>query len=410
MKNIAEILKNCPKGTKLYSTVFGEVTLDYTTSLSIVIRDSINNARHFYTNGKLDHKGECVLFPSKENKDWSTFQGPFKDGDIVFYNDTISIFKEWGDETLFRTYVCTYLGIDVLDIDVPLFGKSIKKEIRFATEEEKEKIVKVIKDNGYKWNPETKTLEKLIEPKFKVGDEIVRRNSARFPGRNSWIVVNINSKFYEIKLSKGIGGIGVIPISEQDDWELVLDGPKFKVGDRIKSNYNGLQYDIKELTDTHYILVEVEYKLKYTVPIAEDKKWELAPVVPKFKVGDRIRAKKDAPINISNILITEVNEGSYNGFIGYTTNTAYIHFRHQDLYELVPNKFDISSLKPFNEVLVRYDNLSKWTAGIFSHTVKSNNKPYFIVNTQYWEQCIPYKGNEHLVDTTDECDEYFKNW
>lgn len=26
--NIAEILKYCPKGTKLYSTVFGEVTLD----------------------------------------------------------------------------------------------------------------------------------------------------------------------------------------------------------------------------------------------------------------------------------------------------------------------------------------------------------------------------------------------
>ena len=28
----------------------------------------------------------------------------------------------------------------------------------------------------------------------------------------------------------------------------------------------------------------------------------------------------------------------------------------------------------------------------------------------YYYQCIPYKGNEYLLGTTDDCDEYFKIW
>ena len=47
---------------------------------------------------------------------------------------------------------------------------------RFATEEEKEKLFQAIKENGYKWNAETKTLEKLSQPKFKVGDKIKHKD------------------------------------------------------------------------------------------------------------------------------------------------------------------------------------------------------------------------------------------
>ena len=34
--NIAEILRHCPKGTKLYSTIFGEVTLDEMVDFEII--------------------------------------------------------------------------------------------------------------------------------------------------------------------------------------------------------------------------------------------------------------------------------------------------------------------------------------------------------------------------------------
>ena len=173
MINIAEILKDCPKGTKLYSPLCGECKYIRVENNLIKVEDCDEYIHAFFSDGLRYRNGECLLFPSKDQKDWSTFQRPFKDGDIVFYNDSISIFKEWGDETLFRTYVTTYIQfLDIIDINTPLFGKSVRREIRLATEEEKEKLFQAIKDNGYRWNAEAKTLERLIRLKFKVGDVI----------------------------------------------------------------------------------------------------------------------------------------------------------------------------------------------------------------------------------------------
>ena len=79
--NLVEILKDCPYGKKLYSTVFGEVKFDrIDTILShpIVVRIGSIEDDHtetFSADGRLYsyHNGECVLFPSKEERDWSKF-------------------------------------------------------------------------------------------------------------------------------------------------------------------------------------------------------------------------------------------------------------------------------------------------------------------------------------------------
>lgn len=72
--NIAEILKNVPKGTKLYSPIFGEVTFMCTSGLYIEVLDSMNIIREFWHDGKFYKNGECMLFPSRENRDWNTFK------------------------------------------------------------------------------------------------------------------------------------------------------------------------------------------------------------------------------------------------------------------------------------------------------------------------------------------------
>jgi hypothetical protein len=138
---------------------------------------------------------------------------------------------------------------------------------------------------------------------------------------------------------------------------------------------------------------------------AETKKLEK---LPKFKVGDRIRSKKDAPINISGVLITKVNECGYGGVIGDTTNNAYISFRYQDLYELVPNKFDINTLKSFeSKVLVRSTDEGLWKPAIYGF---SHSNGCYVVGGACWKCCIPYKGNEYLLGTTDDCNDYYKTW
>ena len=80
--DLTEILKDCPKGTKLYSTVYGvvrfdEIDKDKTYPISLYTNTAcIFNVT---SDGRLakNYNGECTLFPSKEQRDWSKFKAPW---------------------------------------------------------------------------------------------------------------------------------------------------------------------------------------------------------------------------------------------------------------------------------------------------------------------------------------------
>lgn len=76
--NLVEILKDCPKGTKLYLTTLGEVEfcqIDYGI-LPIRIKHKEVGDVWLTQEGKAykTFGGECILFPSKEQRDWSKFK------------------------------------------------------------------------------------------------------------------------------------------------------------------------------------------------------------------------------------------------------------------------------------------------------------------------------------------------
>ena len=75
--NLVEILKDYPSGIKLYSTVFGEVEFDNIENNSIypiIIKSKRYGIDRFSIDGKRFFDcGECILFPSKEQRDWSKF-------------------------------------------------------------------------------------------------------------------------------------------------------------------------------------------------------------------------------------------------------------------------------------------------------------------------------------------------
>ena len=81
--DLTKILKDCPKGTKLYSTIHGEVTLidsnDTSQYYPISVRLNDKTVEIFTYEGKLLNKfdGECILFPSKDQRDWSKFTAPW---------------------------------------------------------------------------------------------------------------------------------------------------------------------------------------------------------------------------------------------------------------------------------------------------------------------------------------------
>ena len=77
--NLVEILKDCPKGTKLYSPALGEVEfagIDYCYRTYPIMVKTKDGTFCFTKQGKLcDIKeSECLLFPSKEQRDWSNFK------------------------------------------------------------------------------------------------------------------------------------------------------------------------------------------------------------------------------------------------------------------------------------------------------------------------------------------------
>lgn len=79
--NLVEILKDAPKGTKLWSPICGEcelVAVEENYTYPILCKTSDGKDINFTHLGKyynvLFKNGECVLFPSKENRDWSTFK------------------------------------------------------------------------------------------------------------------------------------------------------------------------------------------------------------------------------------------------------------------------------------------------------------------------------------------------
>ena len=81
--DLTKILKDCPKGTKLYSLVHGEVAFECIETycrhqyVIIELKDLLLERINF--NGKLynSYDGECILFPSKDQRDWSKFVAPW---------------------------------------------------------------------------------------------------------------------------------------------------------------------------------------------------------------------------------------------------------------------------------------------------------------------------------------------
>ena len=299
--NIAELLKDCPEGMELDCTSYDNVSFDKisadkkaTYPIFCYITDEKGNRSSIsFTENGCESKrygAKCVIFP-KGKTTWEGFHRPFVDGDVVVAEDAESFYlfllKHLTHSEDYNNYdgYC-YFGWDFQCNE--LFSKGNWVFNRLASEEEKQKLFDAIKANGFKWNEETKTLEKLVVPEFKIGDRIQDVDTYKVKITE----VNIEDECYEYEsiIAKGIGSI---PFSEQDNWKLVS------------------------------------------------------------------------------------------------------------------NKFDINTLKPFDKVLTRANDDDAWVCNLYSHSIKDY---YVVLNAELALQCIPYEKNEHLLGTTNDCDNFYKTW
>lgn len=172
--NIAEILKDKPQGTKLYSRICGAVELkkiiDVRKKKSIVVKElNSNNQHRFWHNGNFFRAGQCVLQPSENMADWSKFL--WKKGDVLQNNDynTQVIFDRFTSDT-YEMIRCKYWlkvdnGIERFIIETNVLTKDYFK----VSEELSQCYINKIENRcGGKLNLETLEIEKKLE--FKDGD------------------------------------------------------------------------------------------------------------------------------------------------------------------------------------------------------------------------------------------------
>ena len=171
--NIAEILRDMPKGTKLYSPLFskcklgkintdeGEEFIHVEYRLEDEKRCAIFSSDGRYFDWIKD--AECLLFPSDKMRDWSKF---FKHGDIVYnpHSQMYAVFECWAndDYTEFNTTINHYKDNtfgkeEVCDTECFVKANDEQKALFIAAAE---------KRYGGKYNPETLQVEsaKVVEP------------------------------------------------------------------------------------------------------------------------------------------------------------------------------------------------------------------------------------------------------
>jgi hypothetical protein len=341
--NLFEILKDTPKGTLLYSPLTGEVEfnkLDSSNKFPINVLDKRGDRHYFTQQGTYFlSMGECLLFPSKDQRDWNKYKRPFVNGDVITSKGGgIALFSH--TQARFECsnvvyYHCVFFPPQTFKLGLD-YGIGYVSDCRLATEEEKQKLFKAIKDNGYQWNAETKTLEKLIKPKFKKGDKIRIKIATSEP----CIIKDVCDTFYLLV------PFGKLYYTEQDDWELV----EYQVGDHFVNSTNS----------NLFILTEIR-------------------CYGDYKIQDLYGSS-------------------------HIVNKHYL-----DEYFKI-NKWDPKWFKPFDKVLVRNHKDTPWTTTLFSHICNSKEYPYktSYANTKY---CIPYNiETKHLVGTTLEELEFYKNW
>lgn len=176
--NITTILKNKPKGTKLYSTVHGKCTFEAITDK--IFKINFCTSKFGLTQsgectlikfGNMYDGGECIIFPSKEMRDWSKFQ--WEKGDILISNDggTEVIFDKWYDDTYTSFYCKHYLNSENKN-KIVYYEEFLCTTERYSLEDKDiaQTYINIIEKHlSGKLNFETLVVEKH-QPEFKDGD------------------------------------------------------------------------------------------------------------------------------------------------------------------------------------------------------------------------------------------------
>lgn len=301
--NIAKILKNKPEGTKLWTDMFGSVTLYVVTDACDAFQVKHHNKEPWFDkDGKLYKEGVLCIYPSKSMRDWEKFT--WKKNDVLVNSSGFKIFFDrWANDDYTR-----------------FFGKVNLLENSFSYETEKYTLAS--KDE----NLDTLEIEK---PEFKDGDIVVT---------------------------------DAVPSLCYSKCIFILKGD-LNTGESCANSY--IFYNINN-NDFCFDVLDTEIRDRnIRLATEEEKKQLFSALEKKGKAWD---AKKKMIVDLKS------------------------------KYEFKP--MDLCLMK----YIGRYNNRG-WELCQYAYTehrvssIGEQRDFYHAVGGEIYAECIPYKGNEHLLGT-----------
>ena len=324
--NVAEILKDKPQGTKLYSILSdGECFLNEASEDSIYI--AIDNRKRFwcfsaYGSTHSFPNGCVLLFPSKEMRDWSKFV--WKKGDVLVCKDVNShiIFEKFNDDTY-----TTFTGKLYYQATKAGYSYAHTRNLVMTQDFDIEKgdaaqtYISTIEERlGGKLNRETLEIEKY-QPEFNDGDVVVVDEIPFDLYSKCIFILKENLNTGEIKARAYV-------LFNVNKDSIFFDTPVMKV---IERNI--------------HLATEEEKQQLFDALSKEGKAWD---------------AEK------------------------------------KQIVDLKPKV----EFKPFDRVLCRDGVGKEWHIDLFESVLTDNSEYNYKCMVNVWKICIPYKGNEYLLGTT----------
>ena len=360
--DLTKILKDCPKGCKFYSSIYGDLLYSrmYLSSsapkITFIKPDSISSVDYYQDGKRYLSQGECTLFPSKDKRDWSKFEAPWYKKEM-----DINSMSNKDDERLRKTAIAF---------------------LKDFAEQGYENAVECID-----WLEKQGEQE---EPKFKVGD---------------WLCANeLNNYATLIKIVKIVDVFGKKRYKISRDYDSDLDLTEF---DFIEKHYHlwtiqdAKDGDVLAFSNDTIVIFKDLYNSTsfHSYCHIENGIFDFN----KDEVPDwwNSRDFKPATKEQRDILFQKIKEAGYNW-----------NFETKTLEKLVEPKFNPKTLKPFDRVLTRDSNSEKWHCNYFSYIDYGDIYfPYATSGGAGFAYCIPYnEDTQHLVGTCDEPADYYKYW
>lgn len=221
--NIAKILKDKPQGTKLWTDMFGSVTLYIVTDVCDAFQVKHHNKEPWFDkDGKLCKEGVLCIYPSKSMRDWEKFA--WKKGDVLVHKDgTVHIIFEGFEDDTYRTFKGKYYlwedndHIEQFDDHVHCMETSVF----IKANDDAQTYINTIEERlGGKLNMDTLEIES-VQPEFKDGDIVYAESDGfRYPSIH---ILNINGdtkRYYARLVNNGRYDEAIdydIPAFDDDD-------------------------------------------------------------------------------------------------------------------------------------------------------------------------------------------------